>query len=54
MRQSSAGSFDEQLSVSLARQQFRDAQPQLFLRFISDSFPTVGWRAHIELWILTP
>ncbi|OGE48831.1 hypothetical protein PENARI_c025G12080 [Penicillium arizonense] len=41
MRQSSASSFDEQLSVSLARQQFRDAQPQLFLRFISDSFPTL-------------
>ncbi|KAJ5776536.1 uncharacterized protein N7511_001547 [Penicillium nucicola] len=41
MRQHSAGGFDEQLSFSLVRQQFRGAQPQLFLSFISHSFPTL-------------
>ncbi|OQD83598.1 hypothetical protein PENANT_c016G03507 [Penicillium antarcticum] len=37
----SAGGFDEALSSSLVRQQFRGAQPQLFLSFISHSFPTL-------------
>ncbi|KAI3296641.1 transcriptional regulator family: Fungal Specific TF [Penicillium roqueforti] len=36
-RQSSLGGWDEQL---LARKSFRAAQPQLFLDFISTSFPT--------------
>ncbi|KAJ5383912.1 hypothetical protein N7517_001823 [Penicillium concentricum] len=40
-RHSSLGGWDEKLSPSLVRQSFRAAQPQLFLDFISTSFPTL-------------
>ncbi|KAJ5189243.1 hypothetical protein N7472_008257 [Penicillium cf. griseofulvum] len=40
-RHSSLGGWDERLSPSLVRQSFRAAQPQLFLDFISTSFPTL-------------
>ncbi|KAJ5513536.1 hypothetical protein N7463_003088 [Penicillium fimorum] len=40
-RHSSLGGWDEKVSPSLVRQSFRAAQPQLFLDFISTSFPTL-------------
>ncbi|KAJ5835586.1 hypothetical protein N7447_001612 [Penicillium robsamsonii] len=40
-RHSSLGGWEEKLSPSLVRQSFRAAQPQLFLDFISTSFPTL-------------
>lgn len=40
-RHSSLGGWDEKVSPSLVRKSFRAAQPQLFLDFISTSFPTL-------------
>ncbi|KAJ5164164.1 uncharacterized protein N7500_005994 [Penicillium coprophilum] len=40
-RHSSLRGWDEKVSPSLVRQSFRAAQPQLFLNFISTSFPTL-------------
>ncbi|OQE29310.1 hypothetical protein PENFLA_c004G05076 [Penicillium flavigenum] len=40
-RHSSLGGWDEKLSPSLVRKSFCAAQPQLFLDFISTSFPTL-------------
>jgi hypothetical protein len=40
-RHSALGGWDEKLSPSLVRKSLRAAQPQLFLNFISTSFPTL-------------
>ncbi|OQE26432.1 hypothetical protein PENSTE_c005G05436 [Penicillium steckii] len=47
-RHSAAVSLDESVSPSLVRNTFKAAQPQLFLDFISASFPTLYFHNHFR------
>lgn len=47
-RHSAAVSLDESVSPSLVRKTFQAAQPQLFLDFISASFPTLYFHNHFR------